>query len=122
MSAFWAESSRWGRPGERGGLAAVGHPRPRRSAGRKGVQARLFTDAARSSALAGQMNDALAERVRLHPDRLHGLGCVAPQDPAAAADEIGRIMGTLDLKGRVRSQVQGEAGAPERRKRARRRG
>lgn len=43
------------------------------------------------TALARDANDALAEAVRARPDRLAGLGAVAPQDPNAAAAEISRM-------------------------------
>lgn len=62
-----------------------------------GVQ--IFADPARASALSRELNDALADRVRRDPARLHGLGCLAPQDPSAAAAEIARIMGSLGFGG-----------------------
>ena len=34
-----------------------------------------------------------------YPERFAGLGTVTPQDPIAAASEIERIMGPLDLNG-----------------------
>lgn len=40
--------------------------------------------------LAADSNDALAEAVQAHPDRFAGLAAIAPQDPAAAALELGR--------------------------------
>ena len=40
--------------------------------------------------LAAESNDILAEAVRAHPTRFAGLAAVAPQDPAAAAKEVGR--------------------------------
>ncbi|WP_051939230.1 amidohydrolase family protein [Phaeacidiphilus oryzae] len=49
--------------------------------------------------LARDFNDALAAVVRRHPGRFGGLATVAPQDPAAAAAEIERAMGTLGLHG-----------------------
>ncbi|MFG3289161.1 amidohydrolase family protein [Streptomyces sp. NPDC048179] len=55
--------------------------------------------AADAVALARDFNDALAAIVRRHPDRFGGLATVAPQDPAAAAAEIERIMGPLGLHG-----------------------
>lgn len=56
-----------------------------------GVQ--LYADATRATSLARDMNDTLAELIRRHPGRFAGLGAVAPQDPEAAAAEVGRVMG-----------------------------
>ncbi|WP_406634016.1 amidohydrolase family protein [Amycolatopsis sp. WGS_07] len=54
------------------------------------------------------MNDSLASLVRQRPDRFGALGTVAPQDPAAAADEIGRVMGPLGLHGiMINSHTEG---------------
>jgi 2,3-dihydroxybenzoate decarboxylase len=44
-----------------------------------------------ATALARDANDALADAVKTYPHRLAGLGAVAPQDPIAAAREIGRL-------------------------------
>lgn len=55
--------------------------------------------AAESVALARAVNDSLAQTVSRHPDRFAALGTITPQDPLAAAAEIGRIMGTLGLHG-----------------------
>ena len=41
--------------------------------------------------LAADANDQLARAVAKYPRRLGGLGAIAPQDPEAAAEEIGRI-------------------------------
>ena len=49
--------------------------------------------------LAREFNDALAAIVRRHPGRFGGLATVTPQDPAAAAAEIERAMGPLELNG-----------------------
>jgi 5-carboxyvanillate decarboxylase len=62
-----------------------------------GVQ--IYADAERAVALARTMNDALVDRIRAHPDRFCGLGCLAPQDPKAAAAEVKRVMGPLGLGG-----------------------
>lgn len=62
-----------------------------------GVQ--MFADAAQATSLGRLMNDKLADLVLAHPDRLYGLGSLAPQDPAAAATEVKRIMGPLGLGG-----------------------
>jgi len=59
--------------------------------------------------LAIQLNDNLAALIKAHPDRFAGLGCVAPQDPAAAAREIRRAIGELGLNGiLINSHTQGE--------------
>ncbi|MEU7045049.1 amidohydrolase family protein [Streptomyces varsoviensis] len=49
--------------------------------------------------LAREFNDALAGIVRRYAGRFAGLGTLAPQDPAAAAEEIRRVMGPLGLNG-----------------------
>jgi predicted TIM-barrel fold metal-dependent hydrolase len=61
-----------------------------------GVQILTREHAARVAALT---NDRLAEVVNQHPTRLAGLGTVAPQDPAAAAAEVRRVVGQLGLSG-----------------------
>jgi 2,3-dihydroxybenzoate decarboxylase len=53
-----------------------------------------------ATGLAADANDALAQAVRAAPTRLAGLGAVAPQNPAAAAREIGRIK-SLGLRGLI---------------------
>jgi predicted TIM-barrel fold metal-dependent hydrolase len=70
------------------------------------VQAYAPADAA--TALAQRYNDELAELVGQRPTRFAGLGVVAPQDPEAAAQEIGRVMGPLGLGGiMICSHTQG---------------
>ena len=44
-----------------------------------------------ATSLARDSNDALAAAVQAFPKRLAGLGAVAPQNPEAAANEIGRF-------------------------------
>ncbi|WP_091622314.1 amidohydrolase family protein [Amycolatopsis saalfeldensis] len=61
-----------------------------------GVQPYPATDAV---PLARAFNDELAAIVRRYPGRFGGLGTAAPQDPAAAAAEIERVMGPLGLNG-----------------------
>jgi 5-carboxyvanillate decarboxylase len=56
---------------------------------------------AEGTQLARLANDRLAEAIAVHPDRFAGLASVAPQDPAAAADELGRAVGELGLRGAV---------------------
>lgn len=59
--------------------------------------------------LAKDANDQLAQAVRKYPDRFVGLAAVAPQDPEAAALEIERAMGRLDLRGiLINSHTRGE--------------
>ncbi|HLK47935.1 MAG TPA: amidohydrolase family protein [Bryobacteraceae bacterium] len=63
----------------------------------------------RATHLARSMNDQLAEAVRRHPGRFAGLAAIAPQDPAAAAQELERGVGTLGLKGAIiNSHTHGE--------------
>jgi 2,3-dihydroxybenzoate decarboxylase len=57
--------------------------------------------AAEAVAFAASANDQLAEGCARHPDRLAGLGAVAPQDPAAAAREMERCVAKLGLHGVV---------------------
>lgn len=56
-------------------------------------------DADTGTALAALSNDRIAEAVRNHPTRFAGLATCAPQDPARAAKEIERTIGTLGLNG-----------------------
>lgn len=66
-------------------------------------------DADQGSALASQVNDALAAHIRRHPGRLCGLAAIAPQDPERAAGEIGRAMTELGLNGIIiNSHTHGE--------------
>ena len=66
-------------------------------------------DADTAVGLAANSNDQLADAVAAHPERFAGLAAVAPQDPARAAKEIERAMGTLGLKGIViNSHTKGE--------------
>jgi 5-carboxyvanillate decarboxylase len=58
-------------------------------------------EATEGTALARLANDRLAEAITAHPDRFVGLASVAPQDPAAAADELARAVGELGLRGAV---------------------
>ena len=63
-----------------------------------GVQ---WLDPAEGVALAASTNDQLADACRRHPDRFSGLAAVAPQDPAAAAEELRRGVTRLGLHGGV---------------------
>ena len=56
-------------------------------------------DPAQGTELARLVNDRLVEAIRANPDRLAGLATVAPQDPAAAAQEIERAVSGLGLHG-----------------------
>lgn len=58
--------------------------------------------------LTAESNNALAAAVKAHPTRFAGLAAVAPQDPAAAAREIGRAR-SLGLCGLIiNSHTMGE--------------
>ena len=71
-----------------------------------GVQA---FDAAAGTKLARVANDQLAAAIARHPTRFAGLAAVAPQDPAAAAREIDRALGSLRLNGVIiNSHTHGE--------------
>lgn len=61
--------------------------------------AQLYADTGRATSLARDVNDALVEIIKAQPTRFAGLGCLAPQDPEAAALEVKRIMGPLNLGG-----------------------
>jgi len=71
-----------------------------------GVQA---FDAVTATRLAAHANDALANAVAQHPDRLAGLAAVAPHYPAGAAQELERAMTRLGMKGfLINSHTMGE--------------
>src|ERR1700722_20876504 len=66
-------------------------------------------DADTGTGLAQSANDALAEAVRKHPDRLVGLKGIAPQDPKRAVHELERGATRLGLHGAiVNSHINGE--------------
>lgn len=77
-------------------MDAVGQDMAILSLNPPGVQPYLPADA---TPLARDFNDSLAAIIHHYPDRFGGLGAVAPQDPIAAATEVGRIMGPLGLNG-----------------------
>lgn len=59
--------------------------------------------------MATLANDQLAAACRRHPDRFSGLTAVAPQAPAAAAEEIARGHNELGFHGVIiNSHTQGE--------------
>lgn len=58
-----------------------------------------YEPGAAASALAATANDDLARVVKANPSRFAGLGCVAPQHPEHAADEVVRVMTALRLSG-----------------------
>ncbi len=59
--------------------------------------------------LAAHTNELLAAAIERHPDRFAGLTTIAPQDPAAAANEIERGMSALNLNGvLINSYTKGE--------------
>ena len=60
-------------------------------------------------ALARLANDRLAAAIAAYPTRFAGLAAVPPQDPAGAAKELERAVGTLGLKGAIiNSHTRGE--------------
>jgi len=66
-------------------------------------------DAALGTKITRSVNDALAATIKKYPKRLAGLAAIAPQDPAAAADELERAVTKLGLKGAIiKSHIQGE--------------
>jgi 2,3-dihydroxybenzoate decarboxylase len=71
-----------------------------------GVQ---ILDRVTATSIAILANDQLAEATARHPDRFTGLAAMAPQDPAAAAKEIERAVGSLGFRGVIlNSHTQGE--------------
>ena len=71
-----------------------------------GVQA---FDAKLGTELAVIANDTLAAAIARHPTRFAGLAAIAPQDPAAAAREVDRAIGKLNLNGIIiNSHTNGE--------------
>lgn len=58
-------------------------------------------DAELGVALARSSNDFLADAIGRYPDRFSGLAAIATQNPAAAAKELERGVGTLGLKGAI---------------------
>ena len=65
-------------------------------------------DAATGTSLAGDANDELLAKTKLHPERYAALAAIAPQDPRTAVKEMQRSVG-LGFKGVVvNSHTQGE--------------
>lgn len=56
-------------------------------------------DAQTATRMARQTNDRLAAFIRSNPKRFSGLGLLPTPDPAAAADELERIVTDLGMKG-----------------------
>jgi predicted TIM-barrel fold metal-dependent hydrolase len=56
-------------------------------------------DADSTIRMAVRVNDALAETVRQHPDRFAAFAVLPTPDPAAAADELERVVTKLGFKG-----------------------
>jgi 2,3-dihydroxybenzoate decarboxylase len=66
-------------------------------------------DADTAVGLARSANDELAAAIAAHPTRYAGLAAIAPQNPAAAAQELERAVTSLKLKGAIiNSHTQGE--------------
>lgn len=66
-------------------------------------------DKATAVSFARSANDQLAEAVRRHPTRFAGMIAIAPQDPAAAAQEIERGVTTLGMHSVIiNSHTRGE--------------
>jgi 5-carboxyvanillate decarboxylase len=66
-------------------------------------------DAPTGTMMAKKTNDELSRIVQKYPKRFAGFACLAPQDPGGAADELGRAVKELGLKGAViNSHVRGE--------------
>ncbi|PXX03272.1 2,3-dihydroxybenzoate decarboxylase [Mycolicibacterium moriokaense] len=67
----------------------------------------LDPDAERAVQMARRMNDALAQRIALHPDRLSGFAALPLQDPDAAVGEFRRTVTELGFKG---AMINGHTG------------
>jgi len=66
-------------------------------------------DAAEATGLAALVNDRMADLAQAQPARYAPLATIAPQDPAAAANELERAMRTLRLHGAlINSHTRGE--------------
>jgi 5-carboxyvanillate decarboxylase len=66
-------------------------------------------NAADAAMVSRKLNNDLSVAVRKHPDRFAGLATLAPVDPAAAADELERVVKKLGLKGALMlPHVRGE--------------
>ena len=62
-----------------------------------------------ASAVAGDVNNDLAEVIAAHPDRFSGFATLAAQDPENAAKELERAVTKLGLKGAmINGNIQGE--------------
>lgn len=72
-------------------------------------------DASTGTALARNVNDALANVVRKYPDRFLGFAALAPQSPEEAANELERAVKELDLKGWKTHSNYGESYLDEKR-------
>jgi predicted TIM-barrel fold metal-dependent hydrolase len=53
------------------------------------------------TAWSKKINNDLAQIIKRHPDRFYGLGCVAPQSPKEASDEVERIADEHGFKGLI---------------------
>ena len=66
-------------------------------------------DANTATNLAREYNNRLAAAAREHPKRFAGFACIAPQNPADAADELERAVRELGFKGcLINSHTKGE--------------
>jgi 2,3-dihydroxybenzoate decarboxylase len=110
----WRESAAWLDPAQREAVAArsldLGEQRLAvMDAAGIDVQLLLLSTAANlqalapaeGTALARLANDRLAQAIGAHPGRFAGLASVAPQDAAAAAEELRRAVAELGLRGAV---------------------
>lgn len=71
-----------------------------------GVQ---MLDGPAANSMAKRINDELAGKISLYPERFVGLATLAPQDPASAAAELERAVKDLGLKGAsINSHTKGE--------------
>ena len=59
----------------------------------------MYSDADLATSIARNMNDAVVEIIKAHPQRFWGVGSLAPQQPDKAAQEVKRVMGPLGLGG-----------------------
>jgi 5-carboxyvanillate decarboxylase len=66
-------------------------------------------DPVTGTAMSKDLNNWLADKVKVHPDRFVGLATLAPQDPVAAANEFERCVTELGMRGTlINSHTKGE--------------
>ncbi|OGP65911.1 MAG: hypothetical protein A2170_15115, partial [Deltaproteobacteria bacterium RBG_13_53_10] len=66
-------------------------------------------DVSAGTAMAKEVNDELARKIKMHPERFAGFAALSPGDPQGAADELKRAVRELGLRGaKINSHIAGE--------------